>query len=598
MPHKPNSLPFILLTLLAVLALAVTSLPGPARGSASAGESLPFDGQVIIMHAPGDGTTRFVPPPPAALRAPATANLVVTYSASFPAAARTAFEDAVDIWESLVTSPVPVYVYAEWAPLAPNQLGGAGPESIYRNFAGAPKVDTWYPAALAEKLYGANLSANPTDADIGATFNSAFPDWYFGTDGNPGVNQVDFLSVVLHELGHGLGFLGYMNADNNTETASAEYSGSPFVYNHFTENSAGTNLLDITNPATLYDELTGGNIYFDGPNARAANGGSTVKLYAPSLWQQGSSYSHVDIIYDGTPNALMTWSLADGEAVHDPGPITLGMFADMGWTLVSAPTPTHTATPMLNPASISYLPGTISQAALPTPTPFPNQGLYGRVTQNGTAAPNILVTLRRYNLTLGDWEDAGVEFTDSNGRFDFTGQRALVPGEAYYVRYANYAFTPGRLFWWASPYKLSYSGGPLTMGDFDIGDVALLGPADDTAASLPVSFTWQRRPATTTDSYAFHLYDDPSLPVNEFISPALGYVGQYVLTSLPFGFTTGTTNYWDVLVYPPGGQYPDQGWGLSLDLYRITINGAVRQAVRPPASAVPMRLPPDVDFAR
>jgi hypothetical protein len=300
----------------------------------------------------------------------------------------------------------------------------------------------------------------------------------------------------------------------------------------------------------------------------------------------------------------MTWSLADGEAIHDPGAIALGMFADMGWTLDStpptplSPTPTRTATPMLNPTSIGYLPGALNQAAPPTLTPFPNQGLYGRVTQSGAPAPNILVTLRRYNVSVGAWEDAGVEITDSNGRYDFTGQRALVSDEAYYVRYANYALTPGRLFWWASPYKLSYSGGPLSMGDFDIADVVLLSPAENATAPLPVTFTWQRRPATTTDSYALHLYDDPSAPINEFISPALGYVGQYALTSLPFGFTTGTTNYWDVLVYPPGGQYPDLGWGLSLDVYRVTFSGALRQAVQPPAAAVPLRLPPDVDFGR
>ncbi|MFN2198358.1 MAG: hypothetical protein ACK2UW_19720 [Anaerolineales bacterium] len=606
MPNKRNTLPWLLLILLVVLALTVSSLPGPVRGSASAGEALPFDGQVIIMHEPGDGTTRFVPPPAGALRAPATANLVVSYSANFPVAARTAFDFAVGIWESLISSSVPIYIYAEWEPLATNQLGGAGPESIFRNFSGAPMPDTWYPGPLAEKLYGANLSTNPNDADIGATFNSAFPDWYFGTDGNPGPTRVDFLSVVLHELGHGLGFLGYMNASNTTQTATTDYNGFPFVYNYFTENSAGTNLLDISNPATLYNELTGGNIYFDGPHTRAANGGSRVKLYAPSLWQPGSSYSHVDTIYDGTPNALMTWSLADGEAVHDPGPFALGIFADMGWTLDSPtpttppPTPTRTATPMLNPASIGYLPGALNQAAQPTLTPFPNQGLYGRVTQNGSAVPNILLTLRRYNLAALAWEDAGVKFTDANGRFDFTGQRGLLPGEAYYVRYTNYALTPSRLFWWATPYQLSYSGGSLAMGDFDIADVALLTPPDGTTVSIPASFTWQRRAATTTDSYAFHLYDDPSLPANEYISPALGYVSEYALTSLPIGFSTGTPNYWDVFVYPPGGQYPDQGWGISLDLYQVTFSSATRQEVQPSASApaVPMRLPPDVDFSR
>ena len=55
---------------------------------------------------------------------------------------------------------------------------------------------------MANKLSGIDLA--PNDDDIVANFNSSF-NWYLGTDGNAGM-QFDLMTVVLHELGHGLGF--------------------------------------------------------------------------------------------------------------------------------------------------------------------------------------------------------------------------------------------------------------------------------------------------------------------------------------------------------------------------------------------------------
>jgi len=64
-----------------------------------------------------------------------------------------------------------------------------------------------------------------------------------------------------------------------------------------------------------------------------------VRLYAPAAFQDGSSYSHLDegTYLRGNPNALMTPALSSGEAVHDPGPIALGMLSDMGWAVPGMP---------------------------------------------------------------------------------------------------------------------------------------------------------------------------------------------------------------------------------------------------------------------
>jgi hypothetical protein len=268
-----------------------------------------------------------------------TSNTVINVNyTGFTPAAQTAFQFAVDIWESLLDSSVPINVNASFANLGSGILGQAGPESFFRNFSAAPQTNTWYPVALANSLAGQDL--DPAASDIGSQFNSNF-NWYYGLDNNVPTNQISFVSVVLHELGHGLGFLGLMN--NQSGVGSWGFgTGSPGIYDRFTENGSGQSLLNTSlfpNPSTaLGSQLTSNNIFFDGSNANAANGGNRVKLYAPSTWSGGSSYSHLDEVFNNTPNALMTYSIGFGESILNPGPVTLGLFKDMGWKLAGPST--------------------------------------------------------------------------------------------------------------------------------------------------------------------------------------------------------------------------------------------------------------------
>ncbi|MFQ5434360.1 MAG: hypothetical protein ACE5FD_05735, partial [Anaerolineae bacterium] len=189
---------------------------------------------------------------------------------------------------------------------------------------------------------------------ISAQFNKDFSDWYFGTNGTPPSNKYDFVSVVLHEIGHGLGFAGSMVYSGGLGAWGLTNDGVtyyPTAYDRFAENGSGQSLINTSlfgNPSTtLGSQLTGGNLFFDSPNARAANGGSPPRLYAPGSWQQGSSYSHLDesTYGPGTINSLMTPIINNGEANHDPGPITMGMFKDMGWVTFVNTDPTLTGIP-------------------------------------------------------------------------------------------------------------------------------------------------------------------------------------------------------------------------------------------------------------
>jgi PKD repeat protein len=291
---------------------------------------------------------RYVPPPAVFLQRlsgseqAATATIAVNYNGDgWTAEAQTAFEYAADIWETLITSPVPIVVDAQFGPMDPGVLGGAGPTMIWGNFTNAPQANTWYPVATANKL--ANTDLNPGLADINATFSSSYSDWHFGTGNSTPTNKISFVSVVLHELGHGLGFIGSMRVDDGVGQPECQgpagrgcygYDGYPMIYDRYTENGVGTLLLNFSNNSTeLGSQLTSNNIYFDSSGGNFANGGIRVPIFAPSTWSPGSSYSHLGEGFNSTAHALMTFSISKGETIHNPGSVTLCMFAEMGWTV-------------------------------------------------------------------------------------------------------------------------------------------------------------------------------------------------------------------------------------------------------------------------
>jgi uncharacterized repeat protein (TIGR01451 family) len=266
-----------------------------------------------------------------------------------PVDAAAAFNYAANIWASQLQSSVPIHIDACFASLGGLILGQAGPATFFRDQTGFPTTVTWYPKALANALHGSELDSSIPD--IQAEFTTDYSSWYYGTDGNPGIN-LDFVSVVLHELGHGLGFVG--GADWSGGVGSIDSCCDfPFRYDQFTVDNAGTHLTSYVNPsAALGTTLVSNAVFFSGTNANAANGGSRVRLYAPTTWAPGSSYSHLDESFNNTPNALMTFAISPGESEHSPGPVMLGMFKDMGWQLQTASTAdvglTESATP--NPA--------------------------------------------------------------------------------------------------------------------------------------------------------------------------------------------------------------------------------------------------------
>lgn len=117
-------------------------------------------------------------------------------------------QQAGAIWGAFLVSPVPIRVDVGFDILGTNVLAGASPLSQQQNFINAPRLNTWYPIALANSLAGIDLEIGLNDISITASSNGSF---YYGLDSITPAGKSNFVDVLLHELGHGLGFISFIN---------------------------------------------------------------------------------------------------------------------------------------------------------------------------------------------------------------------------------------------------------------------------------------------------------------------------------------------------------------------------------------------------
>ena len=317
--------------LLALLVFGTVAL-APRAAGAVVGEVGP--GVIVEDYASGqEAPSGSAIMQPATVYAAATGtHFEVTYI-DFPADAREAVQYAVTIWEALIVSPVDIVVEVTWADMQPGLWASAGFEFTFRNFPGAPMLDTWYPIPVANALAGVDLL--PGEADIVAKINKN-TNWYLGTDGQPPPGTADLVTLMLHELAHGLGF----GATFDVFTLLGKWragEGAPLIYERYVENVLGKDLIETAlfpNPSiALGTELTGGSLYFSGPQATAANNGARPRLYAPAVWNRLSSVQHLneDTYPTGDENSLMTPFFDFAEVTQVPGPVVMGMLRDIGW---------------------------------------------------------------------------------------------------------------------------------------------------------------------------------------------------------------------------------------------------------------------------
>lgn len=253
------------------------------------------------------------------------------------------FEAAANYYAQNLAGTVPLVISAKFNPeggtATAATLAHAGPASYQADWSSpaAPRANTWYPIGLANQLAGRDLDSDINDINV--TFNTDVDGnvvlgsrvFYYGTDGNAGSN-IDFYSVVLHELGHGLGFLTTQNANGSY------YGDKPSVYDRHLKR--GSLALPLGTDSQRKAAATSGELVFNGPLTNAANFGSAAKLYSPSPLDEGSSISHLDEASFSGVNELMTPLVSS--VTHYMGPVATGVFRDLGWNQAVPGEPTQT----------------------------------------------------------------------------------------------------------------------------------------------------------------------------------------------------------------------------------------------------------------
>ncbi|UCE90366.1 MAG: hypothetical protein JSW10_06015 [Pseudomonadota bacterium] len=261
-----------------------------------------------------------------------------------------AFQYAANLAAQMLDSPQEIRIGAALVPLGGDPfgavLGFAGPSFVDWNFGGAPRADTAYVTAVADRLSNSDL--NPGEPDVIAIFNSEVDGdfvlgssrWYYGLNGSGSSGDSDFVTVVLHELLHGLGFLSLVDEATGTRFAADDGMGGTVEM----DDAYMVYLEDHNNAMTTWDALDDAGrqasaidpgLHFVGPSVLGSPvlAGLTVgvdaghaMMYSPPVLEPGSSVSHFDTVL--APNELMEPFYVS--ANHDPS-LAGYLLQDVGW---------------------------------------------------------------------------------------------------------------------------------------------------------------------------------------------------------------------------------------------------------------------------
>lgn len=272
------------------------------------------------------------------------------------------FQTAAAIWGGKLASSQTIKVGAQFNNLfcqaGSAVLGFAGPGTFGTFPNPAPAgyfTGTWYAVAELEAVRNSNL--NGGDAEIDAQFNSAVDTncmgggtrFWYGID--PAVpvpaNRIALLPTVLHELGHGLGFLSLVCDDPAGCGVNGGFGspalGTPDIWMRFLKNASTGEFWQTMTDAERQASITGDpNLVWDGPVVNAALptfqpggpglSGGRIRMHAPNPVQLGSSVSHFSSA--ASPNLLMEPAINSN--LFNQVDLTLPLFQDIGWPVIGA----------------------------------------------------------------------------------------------------------------------------------------------------------------------------------------------------------------------------------------------------------------------
>jgi hypothetical protein len=176
-------------------------------------------------------------------------------------------EAVANQWAERIESPVDIVIMARFNPMDCGVLGSTGPGAAFMNFPGAPVPNVLFHSAIADSITG--VDQNPGVADFFITYNSSWDGvtcgsaFYYGLDGNEPVGTEDLYPVVLHEMGHGLGFASFASP-----SSGAWFYGAPGIFDYYIlDMTSGLHWTDMNSSQRAASATNTMQLAWDGPNS-------------------------------------------------------------------------------------------------------------------------------------------------------------------------------------------------------------------------------------------------------------------------------------------------------------------------------------------
>ncbi|WP_111511609.1 Ig-like domain-containing protein [Mycobacterium kyogaense] len=190
---------------------------------------------------------------------------------------------------------------------------------------GVPSRPAFSNAMITKVTSRFHTDANRSAADGNMLVNFSYP--YYSYDDSPAANEVDFHTVVMHELLHRLGYQALLDGGQTNRR-------SWLTYDKFIVAANGTRVISSRGRfnSAYAANLSGANggLFFGGANAVAAYGGP-VPLQSLSL-------SHLRLStfpYSGPDAKLMGPVAPNGKTLRVLSPVESAILRDLGYTVVS-----------------------------------------------------------------------------------------------------------------------------------------------------------------------------------------------------------------------------------------------------------------------
>lgn len=328
-------------------------------------------------------------------------------------ARKNALEEAFRILGNKLQSNITINVAVDFEPIPSSDpeiitLGGGRPTCFF-SFSTGENLGIVYPPSLFKALYPDRTfpdcsEDNPTDIDM--TFNDQPPPvadssrtdiFYYGFDTGGRAIGSNFVSVVIHELFHGLGFSELVN-ENGSYPTNDLGPVPPSIYDYMLYSATHKDFLVNLSASRRANAITSGKgLLWDGRRLQACSYGQLVGrrdktagtssdgrpiLYAPSTYDDGGSVAHTDV--STTPHDIMEPFLPVGTRDMT---LALALLKDMGWGINDSSIPVECTLPPPDPSNpdpeppeppINPTPGPL-EPPIPAPGPLeppiiPNPG--------------------------------------------------------------------------------------------------------------------------------------------------------------------------------------------------------------------------------